>query len=483
MNKDYFMGRSTYCIKRLITVSVLVSALIGATNAYSIDDKIGLHDVLSSTLEHHPKVNQALAIREQAQASQLQSQGAFDWQVEQESFARTSGFYDGWLLDQEISRALPIANARVSGGYRVSDGSFPIYEDINRTLSGGEAYVELELSLLQNRNIDKNRAAIIDAEIGFDLAGEQQKLIINELLLEASLQFINWMQARQSLEIVEELVHLAKSREEAIGKKVAAGELARITATEFTVTTLRREAELISMQQAVENQLIGLSVFLRSADGKPLVPPKSTKVNNKLDASLKMLPSKPILLKALNRHPQLAEIELEIARLETQLRLNKDMVRPKLDLKLNLSNDIGSGPESLDGFHSYVGLDFSVPLGQREVRGKIQKKRAKLNEMTSKQSEARELIKMRLDQALAALNNFSQLSKLRESQAKLAQQLMNEEQVRFDSGDSDLFLLNTRETDMARARLAALEANISLLKQHFLILAGSATLHERVMNQ
>jgi len=422
------MARNTYCIRLLINtptlvcilLSVFVSSLFSASKAYSTEQKISLHDVLVSTLKHHPQVNQALTIQQQAQASQLQSQGTFDWQVEQESFARTSGFYNGWLLDQEISRALPVANAKVAGGYRISDGSFPIYEDVNRTLSGGEAYVELELSLLRNRNIDKNRAAVIDADIDLDLAGEKQKLILNKLLLEASLQFIDWMRAQQSLEIVEQLVLLAKNRQNAISQKVAAGELARITLTEFTVTLLRREAELISMQQALENQRIGLSMFLRTSDGTPLILPATTQVSTALEAS---------------------------------------------------------------GFNSYVGLDFSVPIGQREAKGRIESNRAELARVSSQQREARERINMRLDQALAALRNFSQLSALRESQAELAQQLMNEEQLRFDSGDSDLFLLNARETDMARARLAALEANISLLKQHFVILASSATLHERVRLQ
>lgn len=491
MNKEYFMTRNTYCIRLLINTptlvcilfSVFISSLVSASKAHSTEQKISLHDVLVSTLKHHPQVKQALTIEQQAQASQLQSQGAFDWQVEQESFARTSGFYNGWLLDQEISRALPVANAKVAGGYRISDGSFPIYEDVNRTLSGGEAYVELELSLLRNRNIDKNRAAVIDADIDLDLAGEKQKLILNKLLLEASLQFIDWMRAQQSLEIVEQLVLLAKNRQNAISQKVAAGELARITLTEFTVTLLRREAELISMQQALENQRIGLSMFLRTSDSTPLILPATTQASTALEASLKTLPPKPDLINALNRHPQIAEFELEIAKLKAKLNLNKDAVRPQLDLKVKLSNDIGSGSQTLEGFNSYVGLDFSVPIGQREAKGRIENNRAELARVSSQQREARERINMRLDQALAALRNFSQLSALRESQAELAQQLMNEEQLRFDSGDSDLFLLNARETDMARARLAALEANISLLKQHFVILASSATLHERVRLQ
>ncbi|WP_395343553.1 TolC family protein [Ningiella sp. W23] len=445
------------------------------------EDVITLEQVLKRTLKHHPRVSQAMSRVEQSLAQRLIVDSSFDWQLNQSSTARTSGFYNGWIIDQSISRILPFANGRVSGGYRLSDGSFPIYEDINRTLSGGEAYLNMRWSLLQNRDVDDNRVALENAELSINIAQHQQELVINALLLEAANHFLRWKLIRERRDIIQRLVDLAQARNRAIEQKVAGGELARITLTEFEVTMLSRQADLLEMNQALEQASIGLAMFYRDDNGMPMEFGQTQAASLHMSESLKRLPSQSDILSSLSMHPELIALENEILQTKNVIRLSRNQLMPTLDLKVDFANDIGAGAQSLEGFESYVGLDFSLPIGQREAKGKIQSNEAKLDELNMKRQEMLDVFTIEIKQALAALNNLMKLRDLRDKQAQVALRLMQEEKARFDAGDSDLFLLNSRETDFSIAQLAAVDAQISLLQQHISILASAAMLDEAVL--
>ncbi|WP_207611255.1 TolC family protein [Alteromonas sp. 5E99-2] len=463
---------------------IAVSAVTSLSTSAQTGVAISLDDVLKSTLKHHPRVAQALSQQQQAQAKQLQSQGVFDWQVDQNSFVRTGGFFDGAILDQSVSKALPFANAKVSAGYRISDGEFPIYENINNTLAGGETYIKASLSLLKDREIDKNRADIINADFDADIAQEQQKLILNDLLLNATLQYLEWKRVSERKVILEKLLALAETRLEGIEKQVKAGEIAQISITEYQVTLLQRKAELLANKQVLQKHTIGLSMFLRDNEGKPKSLPENAYASYKLAGPLSKHPEKLDLLNTLKAHPQLVKLEQEINQIRAKLQLNENSVLPKLDVSVLLANDIGGRGDrsgTLEGVESYVSVDFSLPIGQRVAKGKAAQTKAKLLEVQAKKQETLESIDIQLNQAFTALTNLTQLRDIREAQANVAERLMKEEQNRFDAGASDLFILNARETNFTRAQMAALNANIELQIQHFVILAGSATLHERVL--
>lgn len=461
-------------------------AIAQGTNNEGTNDKsttINLLDVLKSTLQHHPRIVQAYSQRQQAEAKQLQADAVFDWQIDQDSFVRTGGFFDGAILDQSLSRKLPFANAKISAGYRISDGEFPIYENINNTLAAGETYIKASVSLLRDREIDKNRAEIITAGLGIDIVAQQQNLILNDLLLDATLQYLDWRQASERKRIISRLVALAQARQKGIEQQVAAGELAQISLIEFQVTLLQRQAELLAIEQTLQKHAIGLSMFMRDQDGNPMLLPENAQANEKVDDALITLPQREAVYATLRNHPKLVALEREIDQVSADLRLQQNGLQPKLDASVLIANDFGGRgdrSQTLEGVESYISLDFSVPIGLRAAKGKVAQTKAKLVETKAKKKEVLDSIDIKLNQAFTALDNLRQLRDLREAQANIAERLMVEEQKRFDAGVSDLFLLNARETNFTRAQMLALNANIELLMQHFLILAGSATLHERV---
>lgn len=466
----------------ILTLLLAISTLPQAAQEHAKSASISLEDVLTNTLAHHPTIIKAASYTKGARGEQLAASGAFDWELEQESFARSSGFYDGWLLDQRVSRRLPIANASVSAGYRISDGSFPIYEDINRTLSGGEANISLRFSLLRDREIDKQLASLSLADASLDIASERQKLLINDLLLDASLQFVKWQRDSDKLAVYEKLLSLAKERQLAIEQKIALGEVAQITQTEFAASLLQRQADLIGQQQKRQVSAIGMSFYFRDQAGVPIDINNRFTPSKQLSSSFLQTPSSQEVSERLQQHPNIRRLQAEITQINTRIALKKNNLKPELDAKLVLANDIGTGSQTLQGFESYVGLEFSMPLGQRVAKGELAIEEAKLMAAQAELSEKQDALDILLEQSFTRLKLLKNLRELRDQQALVATRLMNEEKRRFEAGDSNLFLLNTREADFATAQLAAIDAQANLLSQFLILLSGSAMLDERTLS-
>ena len=114
---------------------------------------------------YSPKILSNLEKQNITTAKILEAEGAFDTSIEQSLYSRLNGFYDGQQADTRIVQPLRDFNAKVSAGYRLSDGSFPIYEDRRVTTENGELLFALQVSLLRNRAIDPKRLKLQDAEL------------------------------------------------------------------------------------------------------------------------------------------------------------------------------------------------------------------------------------------------------------------------------------------------------------------------------
>ena len=129
---------------------------------------VTLDEVLQSSLDNFPVIRAALSDIEAARGELLRTKGPFDLTLNNTLSARIRGFFSGDFHDTELTKRFQDFNARVSLGYRQSDGDFPIYEDILFTNEDGEVSLTVALSLLRNRDIDQDRFNILPGELGVD---------------------------------------------------------------------------------------------------------------------------------------------------------------------------------------------------------------------------------------------------------------------------------------------------------------------------
>jgi outer membrane protein TolC len=139
------------------------------------------------------------------------------------------------------------------------------------------------------------------------------------------------------------------------------------------------------------------------------------------------------------------------------LAYSKNLFKPQLDVDVGASKDLGNGPQSRAQGNNYVGLDFSIPLQQREARGKSAEYESKLKSLKYEQQLLEEKIKAELEQIKIQIGSIVEMHQNLSKEAKLAELLENSEREKFKHGASNFFLVNLREQDTAASKAAVIE--------------------------
>ncbi len=435
-------------------------ASLWVSNCFS-NSTLNLHEVLDSARQHYPKIREAKLKLQQVHASRLSAEGAFDIKISQEMRKRTSGFYDGFYANQKIIKPLRYANAKVFAEYRISEGIFPVYEDQFVTLDRGELGVGVSFSLLRDREIDAYRLTLKNADLDILTETLKQNAVLNQVLFSASLAYIEWLSAVQQLSVYKQLLVNAKARQDAIYKRIKLGYSARIDLLDNEQNVLKREALLLKVKNEVAMRAMDLALYWRDDNGRPKkIPQDMTPALPAFILSEAFSNMDHMLTQALSAHPDIQYVENAILKENNKQLLFKNELKPNADMIMKLSQDAGDGSATREGFESYVGFEFSMPLERRKAKGKIIKSSAKIEELQFVRQRLSEALKVTLHQSKMKYVNASEQAKLTEKRAAITQTLLEQEKSRFNQGASDAFMLNLREKDMAEAKIDAITADL-----------------------
>ncbi len=134
--------------------SVALLAVLLHSTALADGEPLNVDALLDASARHYPTILRSLALQNEARAKAVEVEGAFDLVFEAEAMTRASGFYDGTSLSGTVKQRLGSLGASVYAGYKLSNGTFPIYEDERFTNTGGAVKVCALFSLMRDRDID-----------------------------------------------------------------------------------------------------------------------------------------------------------------------------------------------------------------------------------------------------------------------------------------------------------------------------------------
>jgi outer membrane protein TolC len=177
--------------------------------------------------------------------------------------------------------------------------------------------------------------------------------------------------------------------------------------------------------------------------------------------------------------PDLRTIEIRMQQASQRLALDRNAFLPRLDLKVEASNDfgaVGEGGASRNGFDSRVGLTFTLPLQQSAARGRIAQTRAELDAFKQRRRFVEDQIRTDIDAIGIAVTNTARLVTLAADEADRAATMAAAERRRFELGASDYFLVNVREEAAADARVRRLDAAFRQIVAHAELAAATADL-------
>lgn len=458
----------------LRAIGCLVAALVPAI-AFAQPAPLTLDEVLQSSRRHAPQVLEAIAKVRQAEGKALSAEGAFDTVVKAEAESRLSGFYDGQYAAGTITRPIENWGGSLYGGYRVSTGRFPIYEDERFTNRIGEIKVGAVLALMRDRLIDDRRFGRISARIDIDIAEADRLLAAIAVQRRAIGAYNQWVVAGLRVGVYRDLLALAQERQAGFKRQVALGARPSIILTENEQNILRRETLVARAEQDLAAAANTLSLFLRDADGRPMQPDPA-----RLPKSLPTPMRTPTDMRAsLAERPDLKQIDMRLEQATSRLALDQNALRPRLDLKLEASQDlgpIGAGGRSRVGTETKVGLSFTLPLQRRVAKGRIDQTTAEIEAIRRRRQQTEEQIVNAIDALVIDVRATERLRTLAVEEHDRATTMARAEARRFTMGASDFFLVNVREEAAADAGVRKLDAEYRQIVARAELAAAAADL-------
>jgi outer membrane protein TolC len=455
--------RSAAAVRCLLCLLML--GAVAHAQPQSEPGAVSAQDVLASSARHYPSILERIAQRRGAEGSMLEADGAFDLVFSADGYSRLAGYYDGTAIKGGVRQNLPGLGSSVYADYRISNGSFPIYEDVNYTNELGEIKLGVLFSLLRDRDIDDRRFERIDARLAMREAELDLLLTRIGVQRRALVAYWRWVTAGRTLEVYENLLALARDRQAGLEEQVRSGAQAEIFLIENRQNITRRETFVTDARRDLRFAANELSLYYRDDAGLPLVPqPGALPAAAPIGAVERLEPGDARdPAEALERRPELALLSTALERARYRIALAENSLKPRVDLNFELARDFGAiaeGGPSRDGTDAIVGVSFSVPLQQRTARGRARQETARIDAIRHQQRLREDQISIEIENIVVNLNAAEDLLGLAADQVEQTELVREAEQRRFDNGASDFFLVNVREETAANARVQYYAADL-----------------------
>ena len=433
---------------------------VGATNALA-PRAIALDEVIQSITASYPLLQIAFYGRNVASGEQLSAEGAWDLKLKADANNAPLGYYKTYRNGTGFEQPL-YGGGEVFGLYKLGQGNFEPWYGNRETNMGGEFSAGVRIPLAQNRTIDERRAALWKANYGVGAVEPFIQAQIIEFIRAGTYAYWDWVAAGLNLRVSRELLELAEDRDDQIEAQVKSGARPESFLVDNRRLIVSRQVKLIEAQRKLQTSAIKLSLFFRSPDGQPIVPTESQLPKGFPQASTFPVDTTAFdVAEALNRRPELAELNFQYSIAAVDLRLAENQIQPELDANIWSAQDVGgwSTPSGNKApFQTEAGLNFSVPLQRRKARGKVAAVEAKLIQIATKRQFAENKITTEVQNAIVTIEAaYRAIDKARES-VQLNEQMQNFEAIKLEKGDSDLLLLNLREAATFDAHIVEIEA-------------------------
>ncbi|MCC7055036.1 MAG: TolC family protein [Gemmatimonadaceae bacterium] len=433
---------------------------------------------------NHPVVRQARLIAEGASADVTAAFGSFEPKVEASWQAKrfegaTPGSQTLYYNYADIALKVPTPfGADFKLGYERASGRYinpQLTTPTNGLFSAG-----FSIPLGQRILTDERRTALRVARALRDVAEAERTGLTAKLLFSAAKSYAEWYSSALQLQVVREGVQLADTRFVAITRRVRAGDAAGIDSIEAAAELNRRRAQLAGAEQAYFAATLDLTSYLwdertQPADLPPGTVPSAAGLGR---VTLDSAAVPALLSRVLARHPDVLKAEGKADQASAERALARQAMIPLASADLYALRRSGGSFEPREALvrdGNFKGaLNLSSPLLFFKERGKFASTDAKFDRAELDVREIRREVVLLVRTAINDLAQFDAQLALQRDAVRLYRILSAGERVRFEAGESTLFLLNTRERQVLDEELkyVALQAKYLAARAALAVAAG-----------
>lgn len=444
-----------------IIIFVSLFTLLARNDCHS-SDTLYLENYLEIVLEYHPLILRANLNEDIAAAQILKGKGALDPKVFSDYSAKQfddTDYFTVWQSEAKIPTTLPID---LSVGYERNDGVFLNNE--NSVPDNGLIYGTVNLSLLRGLLYDEQRYSIQSAEIKGLKSQIEREIVTRDIIYQAINTYLDWAVKDNSLNINENYLELVNQRHQNVIQLFLNGDSPAIDTLESRLNINTAEKIVLQSKSKRIKSKQNLSLFIWDKAGQPL------QINNdikpaQLESLVRTLRNLCVISNPdFNNDPIISKIENEIRSIELENRLEKENLKPQLDLKYNTILSLGK--EDLAptfSFNDYkYGVVFQYPILNRKSKGqlRINESLSKINKLDKTEYLGRftnKYIGLLAQEEIQVDAVLVSMEKITNSQL-----LYDAENLKFSLGESSVFLLNQRERKLIEAQNELIKSFYSL---------------------
>ena len=412
-------------------------------------------DLFNAIKENHPLIDRANLLDKTATEQVKIAKAGFDptinsdWENKQFSDKR---YYNVWTNQVNLPTWYGL---EVTAGYDIANGDFLNPE--NSLPEEGVGYVGVSVNLLQGLIIDERRTNLRLANIDISALAVQKQLIINDILYESGKVYWDWVFTNNQLATYQRALDLSQQRFEIVLQNYQNGEAAGIDTLKAILQVQNREIELNDAANEMQNAAVNLSSFLWE-NGSP----KALNMDYIAPKLRELPPTIPNMIFNAE-HPELQKVALKLTSLQVEERMKREKLKPKLKVKYNLLGqefDIlqnGQNDGVVIAQNYKAGMQFEMNPILRSERANLELNKIKQEQTNLELSNKRLLLQNKLNAYTNDYINIQKQITLMRSMVRNYEVLLAGELEKFNVGESDLFIVNTRETQLV-------EAEVKLLK-------------------
>lgn len=432
--------------KRIATVFLVLSFCTFSSGFAQNDTTFfSYQDFYNLLIENHPVVKMADLQIDFAAADLLIARGGFDPKVYSDFDRKSIGgedYYNHWVSQLKVP---------IWGGIDLKvEREQNTGTRLNPELSSRQTFTGFSVPIGKGLLMEERRSTLMQSKIYQNISIAEQQKMVNKIVFTGAKDYWEWYLSYQILQLNQEAYQLAADRFNLVKEQARVGEKAPIDSVEAKITLQTRKVNLANARVDFNNVGLLLSNYLWDQSEQALLIPETFIPPPIPSYLLTQEKLNELLDLARNGHPEITKLLLKNQQYEVQQRLARESFKPELDVDFGYLDTPKYGFSDYNLFNSNhkLGVNFAIPIFMRKERGKMQQVKIKILE---NQLDRRQLSREILNEVQIAYNeakNLEAVIGIQEEAGELQEMLLDAEKLKFSIGESNLFLINSRENKL-----------------------------------
>jgi len=423
---------------------------------------------MANVKTYHPMIKLAGAVGEIGEESVNAARGNYDPNI---SGTYSNKYYQGRdyysVFGSEIKQAI-FTNQSIKAGFEYGSGNYLNPSDY--TPGNGVAYLGLEASLLQGLVIDKRRADVLKAKHFRSMNENEKRHISNTILFESACAYSDWLLKRGEFKVNRYFTDLAQVRLEGIKALSFAGERPSIDTTETAMLLQQRFLDLQS--STIEFQKQSALIAINNWDNNEAASFNPALIPSDSLEQLMELVSKKFMENNNSdgrNNPLVLQYRSKLDLLDVERRYRAELVKPVLNFNYNLlSIPVNTGDFPSLSLNNYKwGAQLAFPLFLRNSRAELSMAKLRMNSTNFEYELKQTEIQNKLKFTSSAVDVLALQLQTAEKNLDYSKRMLEAEKLKFENGESSIFLINARENKWLEAELKRLETMNKYIKAVF----------------